>query len=206
RRQDAAGGAKRRTERRPLYLACFANFMKIGKEPLALWREILCRLPQARLLLQDTLPSAERAEILRERMEALGFPSERIRVRPGRANYYADYAEADLMLDPFPYGGGAMTAIALYMGVPVIALAGERFGARFSAAILYAADLSLLIAHDAREYLDIALRWARKEGCAEIEEKLCRIEASPLCACKAYGEDAAQAVRLYLQEKTHHFM
>ena len=64
------------------------------------------------------------------------------------------------MLDPFPRTGGTTTAEALWMGVPVITLAGERYVGRISASKLVALGLDDLVTHSRDEYIALAVSLA----------------------------------------------
>ena len=99
------------------------NFMKLSDDYLAAVKKILDAVPDARIIFRDTTPLASRQRALIERLESFGL--ERFEVRRGSDNFFTDYAEIDLILDAFPYPGGMMTALALYMGVPVLNLRGE---------------------------------------------------------------------------------
>ncbi len=52
------------------------------------------------------------------------------------AEYFQTYQRMDIALDPFPYGGGTTTCDALWMGVPVISLAGKTGVGRGGISIL----------------------------------------------------------------------
>ena len=76
------------------------------------------------------------------------------------AGYYAAYQRIDIALDPFPYGGGTTTCDALWMGVPVVSLAGKTAVGRSGASILCNIGLPELVAHDADHYVRIAAELA----------------------------------------------
>ena len=144
--------------------AAFGNFLKISDAVLAAWQEILCRLPAARLVLQDTLRAPVRVRALRARLAAQGLPLARVAVRMGEDGYLAALARADVVLDTFPYPGGAMTATALALGVPVLTLAGSHHSARVGCSLLTAAGHPELIAADAAAYVRTACELARDSG------------------------------------------
>ena len=77
---------------------------------------------------------------------AQGVDAARLDLRgnsPHRA-HLAQHAEVDIVLDPFPYAGGLTTCEALWMGVPVVTLAGESFAGRHSASHLHNCGLAEL--------------------------------------------------------------
>ena len=72
------------------------------------------------------------------------------------------YGKMDVALDPIPYGGATTTAEALWMGVPVICLAGEGMVGRLSAAVLSGAGLEAAIATSLDGYITRAKQIASK--------------------------------------------
>jgi len=77
-----------------------------------------------------------------------------------RARYLATYQGVDIALDPFPYTGGTTTAEALWMGVPVLTLAGKSFLSRQGVGLLMNAGLPDWIANDADDYVARAVSHA----------------------------------------------
>lgn len=155
-----------------LRLGVFNNFMKITDEALSLWKEILERLPEATLTLQDCSIYEERIAFMQNRIEKLGFKNilSRIEIKTANENYFADIINTDIILDTFPYTGGFMTATAITLGTPVVTLAGDRFSSKFSADILKTSNLSEFIARNKEEYVEKALDLAlvvKSEGFRE---------------------------------------
>ena len=155
-----------------LRLGVFNNFMKITDEALSLWKEILERLPEATLTLQDCAIYEERIAFMQNRLEKLGFKNtlSRIEIKTANENYFADIINTDIILDTFPYTGGFMTATAITLGTPVVTLAGDRFSSKFSADILKTSNLSEFIAQNKEEYVEKALDFAlvvKSEGFRE---------------------------------------
>ncbi|HEX8522327.1 MAG TPA: tetratricopeptide repeat protein [Tepidisphaeraceae bacterium] len=142
--------------------ACTNNFMKVTDPAIALWAEILKRVPGARLRCFirggaahnfDSVETFADAGIDRERVELLEtLPY---------GDYLRAYGEIDVALDPFPYNGGTTTFDSLYMGVPVITLAGELPVGRFGLTIMQNLDLPELVATTPDEYVERAVALAK---------------------------------------------
>jgi protein O-GlcNAc transferase len=128
---------------------------KLNQRVLQLWASVLDAVPGSRLLLM-AVPDARTAARIREGLS--GIAPERVSTlsRQGRAGYWAQFAGVDIALDPFPYSGGASTCDALWMGVPVVTLAGDYGFSRSGASILANAGLPQLIAQNAGEYVRAA--------------------------------------------------
>ena len=76
-----------------------------------------------------------------------------IELRPASKTHLAEYLETDIALDTYPYVGGATTCDALYMGIPVITLAGSRHRTRFGLSMLKNVGLENCLAKTPDEYL-----------------------------------------------------
>lgn len=137
--------------------ASFNNFAKITDEMLGLWGEILRRVPEARLLLKNVHPSKESLERMRIRVECAGIDIARIELHPGTRDYLRDYLDVDIILDTYPYQGGGTTCEALFMGLPVVTMAGTRHGARFGASLMHNVGLGELVAESPAAYVERAV-------------------------------------------------
>jgi protein O-GlcNAc transferase len=145
---------------------CFNNFTKVTDGTLRCWAEILNRVSDARLLLE--IVGIDGGEFRREtqaRLVRLGLPLDRVILEPRkRSNQYVLYNTIDIALDPFPYNGGTTTMDALWMGVPVVALAGKYFGARLGVTMLNNVGLPELIAENEASYVELATDLATDES------------------------------------------
>ena len=140
---------------------CFNNFAKVNDGMLLVWKEILQRVPDSHLLLKHSLLGTEEGlSYTQQRFERLGMPMERIEFRGLSRDYLEQYNDMDIALDTSPYPGGLTTCEALYMGVPVVTLKGNRHGARFGYSFLANLGLQELVAEDAKGYVDIAVKIA----------------------------------------------
>jgi predicted O-linked N-acetylglucosamine transferase (SPINDLY family) len=142
-------------------IGAFVSGLKLSRRCLALWREVLERVPRAKLAFSPVNPGA-RALYLRL-AAAGGIADDRLLFLPqGRddAENQARYSVVDFVLDTMPFGGVNGTLEALDMGVPVVTLAGRRHGERSSYSILANLGVTETVAHSGREYVDIAVRLA----------------------------------------------
>ena len=161
------------------------NFMKLSDDYLSAVKKILDALPDAKIIFRDTTPLKSRQVALIERLKDFGI--ERVEVRRGENNFYTDYSEVDLILDTFPYPGGMMTALVLYMGVPVLNLFGELPHTRTGADILRIADVDELIVYDIDAYIKKAIELATNRAkLAALTEK---ISADKLTDTKTFVKD-----------------
>ena len=184
-----------------IVLGCFNNIAKAGEQSFALWAEVLERLPRARLMLKSTvLVDADYRQQVLDRFGDLGIAPERIEMRAMTetiAEHLAMYGEVDIALDTLPRTGGTTTAEALWMGVPVVTLAGRRFIERLSATMLAAVGLDELITHDRQAYVDrvVALAANRQRLARWRLELRRRMHDSPLCDGRGLAQAIEQAYR-----------
>jgi predicted O-linked N-acetylglucosamine transferase (SPINDLY family) len=93
------------------------------------------------------------------------------------------HGRVDIALDPFPYAGGATTCESMWMGVPVVTLAGAFGFARTGISLLQGIGLESLVAEDVDEYVEIAARLAADlPSLAQLRQSLReRVRQSQLC-------------------------
>ena len=152
----------------------FSNYNKITDEMLRVWDTILSQVPDSLLVLKDTTGELARQEALRARMGKLGLKNvNQIIVEQGSRDYLDCYRDIDIVLDTYPYTGGATVCEALYMGRPVLALRGDNHGRRFSSSILENAGLRDFITSDKEEYIKKAAAMGKdKEHLHQLQQKI----------------------------------
>jgi protein O-GlcNAc transferase len=140
----------------------FNTFRKINDRVILVWSQILKRVPDARLRVYGA-PRGKAVDRVYDLFEAHQIDSSRIDLFSPieYQRYLRAYGDIDISLDPFPYNGGATTCESLWMGVPVVSLAGAGGFSRSGASILGAVSLSELVANSESEYVDIASRLAK---------------------------------------------
>ena len=129
-----------------------------------LWARTLQQVDASRLLLKSAaFRNLGPADRMRAFFADHGIEAERIALLPDDVTHLGHlqrYAEVDIALDVFPYQGMATTCEALWMGVPVISLTGNRSAARYGQSLLNAAGLSELSASSEEEFVSTAVRLA----------------------------------------------
>lgn len=169
-----------------LTFGSFNNLTKMTDEVVTLWADLLRTVPGSRLLLKaKQLKDASVADRVRERFVAHGIEASRLQLEgpiAGRGGHLTTYERVDIGLDPFPYNGVTTTMEALWMGVPVLSLAGERFLARQGVGILNNAGLGDWVAADGTSLIVKAQSWsADLERLSALRADLRRrLKASPL--------------------------
>jgi predicted O-linked N-acetylglucosamine transferase (SPINDLY family) len=166
-------------------LGSFNNPTKLNARLLAVWADLLRRIPDARLHLKFREWFGNRG--LRERvLQAFGDVASRVEFDPTDRpleQHLALYNQIDIALDPFPFNGSTTTFEALWMGVPVVTLAGHSFMSRWAAGMLSKIGLTELIATTPEDYIDhIASLAADKPRLAALRAGLReRVARSALC-------------------------
>lgn len=136
---------------------CFNNFAKISNELFLVWCCLLRCVPQARLVLKPSgafnfknteklLAAFEAQKIARHRIELLQHTL-------SVSEHLALYRNIDIALDAYPYHGTTTTCEALWMGVPVVSLRGDRHSARVGASLLTAVGHPEWIAESREDYI-----------------------------------------------------
>lgn len=139
---------------------CFNNLAKITESVVALWAKVMHAVPNSCLFLKaKQLNEASVRDDVINRFASYGIGVDRL-ILDGfspRKEYLAAYHRVDIALDPFPYTGGTTSVEGLWMGVPVLTLAGERFLSRQGVGLLMNAGLSEWIASDCDDYISRAV-------------------------------------------------
>ncbi|MBM3546511.1 MAG: tetratricopeptide repeat protein [Alphaproteobacteria bacterium] len=178
------------------------NTAKHTPEVFALWAEVLSAVPDSRLMLKYLNRYASRG--LRQRVQRMfasnGVDPARIEFvagERGRRDQLALLNSVDIALDPFPFNGSTTTFEALWMGVPVVTLAGSRFLSRVGASVLHQVGLDDLVADDRAGYVvrTIALANDRNKLATLRTGLRGRVAASPLCDAPGYARSFWAALR-----------
>ncbi len=145
---------------RTITFGSFNNLAKFNAGVAALWSAVLSAVPRSRLVMKfRTLSDPEVRRHILGCFADHGITEDRLIFHgflPSATDHFALYHQIDIALDTFPYNGTTTTCEALWMGVPVIALAGETHAARVGVSILTGLGLSDLIALSGNDYVQRA--------------------------------------------------
>ncbi|MDX2132119.1 MAG: tetratricopeptide repeat protein [Planctomycetota bacterium] len=174
---------------------------KINRGLIALWTRLLTRVPGSTLILKSfDFASRGAADRIREEFVRLGVDAARLAflaATPTLADHLALYARMDVALDAFPYHGTTTTCEALWMGVPVVTLAGRTHAGRVGVSLLTNAGAPELIAHSEDAYVDLASSLvADAPRLASYRSTLReKLRGSPVCDAAAFAARFDGALR-----------
>jgi predicted O-linked N-acetylglucosamine transferase (SPINDLY family) len=175
----------------PIVFGCFNNDKKLNLHVMRLWADILQAVPNAKLLLKwrGYEKISKQQEII-EQFAQCGVEQSTV-LFEGFSTYDVllnKYNAIDIALDPFPFSGGLTTCDAMWMGVPVVTMMGNRPIGRQSAALLEVLGYTDLIAQDEAQYCAIAVNLAQnKERLMYYKQTLRQVMmTSPLMDAVSY--------------------
>jgi protein O-GlcNAc transferase len=141
--------------------ASLNHFAKVTPQVLEAWSQVLASVLRSRLILIAPASHALRARVV-ETFQRRGVDAARIEFieRQPHAAYLETVSRADVALDPFPFNGHTTTCDCLWMGVPVVSLAGRTYASRFGSSGLVTLGHEEWIADSVERYVDVAVRVA----------------------------------------------
>lgn len=173
--------------------ASFNNISKITPPVIEAWSRILAATPGSSLVLKSfRLSDARVRAALASRFAAHSFDVSRINVlekTAGQREHLDLYNSVDIALDTWPYNGTTTTCEALFMGRPVVTLAGTAHRSRVGASLLAAIGASDLVAASVDDYVALATKLAHEPARLATHHTTLRqrVLASPLCNAAAHA-------------------
>ncbi|MGD9579242.1 MAG: hypothetical protein AB7Y74_13445, partial [Syntrophorhabdus sp.] len=172
----------------------FNNLPKVNEKVVEVWSSILKKVPGSSLMLKSRSLSDKgvRHRYL-DMFSRYGVTSERIQLVPYahmKQEHLSLYGRMDIGLDPFPYNGTTTTCEALWMGVPVVTLKGDRHSSRVGASLLMRVGLEELVAETEEEYVQKAAALANDlNNLASLRGTMRgRMKESPLCDAGSFAQ------------------
>ncbi len=169
------------------------HYAKINDTHLALWAKLLKAVPNSKLVMQaKSFNDPATWETFLERCQTAEIPVERLTKGEFVASdsYLTAYHNIDIALDTFPYNGGTITCDALWMGIPVLTLVGQRHVSRMGLSILSVLEQTDFIAQTEEDYVNLAVKWVNNldELAKRRAELRTTMQNSSLMAGKAFTQ------------------
>lgn len=137
-------------------LGCLHKLEKVSRAVIEVWAAILRRNPDTRLLVARDELDGWHQQRIQNLFSEHGIQSDRldlIHFNDPEKSFLQLFSEIDVLLDTFPWSGHTMACMALWMGVPVVSLYGNRHAGRMVASVLNIIGLNDLVAHDVESYI-----------------------------------------------------
>ena len=133
----------------------FNSFDKINSDVVDVWSSILKRVSKSKLVLKtsQTHHALKRLKDLFKKnnvLESIQF----IDRQEDLKNHLISYNDIDIALDTFPYNGVTTSFEAIWMGVPVITMAGYNFNSRCGESINKNLNMERMVAKDEDDYVN----------------------------------------------------
>jgi predicted O-linked N-acetylglucosamine transferase (SPINDLY family) len=184
----------------------FNNLSKINDTVLKTWADILKQVPDSRLQIKN--PSLTDTTV-REHFLSIfinsGIEQDRIILKglsSTTMEHLTEYNNIDIALDTFPYNGTTTTCEALWMGVPVLTVAGNTHANCVGKSLLTASGLSMWVTDTIYEYIKSAVTFANKPELLDQQRMTMRDKmlSSVLCDGKSFAEKMEKAYRYMWHE------
>ncbi len=186
----------------PIRFGSLNNPCKLNEPLLQLWARAMQAVPDSQLLVQ-VIGENHRQRIL-TLFQSLNIASNRLEFvgRCARSEYLRLYDKIDICLDPLPYNGITTTCDALWMGVPVITLAGKTAAGRAGTSILMNLGLGEMTARDPEQFIAIAKSLAA--NLSPRDDLRQRMQQSPLMNHRQFAQDMEAAYRQMWRQWCQH--
>jgi protein O-GlcNAc transferase len=139
----------------------FNNFAKVNDGVRNAWIRVLKAVPNSRFIC--VLPPGTGFEAA---LAEAGIEPERVTYTPRLhlVAYLELHHQMDFVLDTFPFAGLTVSAIAAWMGVPTLTIAGNTSAARAGASLLHSLGLDEFVASDPDDFVERAVKLAADVG------------------------------------------
>ena len=174
---------------------CLNKITKINEQVITLWSQILLSNKDAKLLIKSkNLGDSSIEKNIIDSFKSKNIEKSRLILRgesKTRKEVLETYNDIDIALDPFPFQGNTSTCEAVWMGVPVITLRGNRYLSRFGESININLNLHDWIAENESEYLSKAINFSSDINLlSKIRKNLRKnLLQSPVCDAPRFAEN-----------------
>lgn len=183
----------------------FNGSLKVNPYTVGLWAQVLRQVPDSHLLIKFNGSNEGIVRRYQQCFAQAGIPPQRLRILqrvPSNWAHFDLYNQVDIGLDTYPFNGCVNTLESLWMGVPVVSMAGDRYVSRMGSTILHNVGLAAFVAAGPEQFVAKAVALARHpDALAQIRASLrSRILQSPIGDAKAYAGHLEAAYRRMWQQ------
>lgn len=187
---------------------CFGNLAKMNDAVVALWSRVLLAVPGAKLFLKaKQLAEGKMMDAVRARFARHGIGLDRLLLEgpTSRSDYFQAHNRVDMVLDTFPYPGGTTSTDALWMGVPVLTLKGDRFLSHLGESIATNAGQHTWVAQDQDDYVNKAVAFANDiKALSALRARLrAQVLQSPLMQPERFARHFGEALWAMWAQRPH---
>jgi glycosyltransferase involved in cell wall biosynthesis len=179
-------------ESSPVTFGSFNNFLKVTDDTLAVWAKILTQVPNSSLFIKSVyFDDPEVRKNVLERLASAGIAEDRVEISgffAATQDHLAAYNRVDVALDTLPYNGTTTTCEALWMGVPVVSLVGDRHAARVGLSLLTAIGHAEWAAENEDAYIEKAVTLAQDRALRSKLRESLRSEVAGSILCDHAGQ------------------
>ncbi|ABF43727.1 TPR repeat protein [Candidatus Koribacter versatilis Ellin345] len=181
-----------------LWFGSLNRYSKIGQESLDLWAKVMEAVPKSKLLLEDrTADDTDAHQRISAELATHGIGADRIEFEPyipGHERHMRLYDRVDVALDTIPLNSGTTACDALWMGVPLVAMEGNRTASRIAAGFLRAIGRTEWIADSEQNYISKVVELSNN---VELRKQLRgsqrqRMVESSLCDARGLARELEQ--------------
>jgi len=178
--------------------AAFNNPEKFNRAAFDAWMRILAGVPRSVLWVSKVKEVPSHGETLRRQAERRGIDPDRLIFAdrlPNKADHFARHAHIGLFLDTLTLNASTTALDALWSGVPLLTVKGDRFSNRISDSMLHWIGLDDMIAPDIESYVARAIHLAtHPQDLAAIRGRLlANRETMPLFRTERFARHLEQA-------------
>jgi predicted O-linked N-acetylglucosamine transferase (SPINDLY family)/predicted SAM-dependent methyltransferase len=154
----------------------FNNPEKINRPAFDAWMKILAAVPGSVLWVSKVKGAPEQMEMLRRQASDRGIAPDRLVFAdrlPNKADHYARHQHIGLFLDTMTLNASTTALDALWAGVPLLAVRGDRFSNRISNTMLHWMGLGDMVVDNLDAYVERAIHLAHHpEELAALRQRL----------------------------------
>lgn len=187
-------------------LGSFNRFPKINNEVIKVWSDILTQSKDTKLIIASKATNdIKTQEFLNEEFKKNNIDSQRVKYLNYPENiedFFKLYYEIDFHLEAFPFAGGATSLDCLYMGVPIVSIAGDTWVYRSGVSLLHASNCSEFVVDSLEDYIPKVLEMIEDTDKLRVyrTELRERILNSPICDHEQYSKDFQAAFKKMWQD------